>query len=42
MEKEGPNKKNKKNPSYPKPEGLKPKGIKWKKETQFKKQKNPS
>ena len=33
--------KQKKNPSYPKPDGPKPKAIKWKKNTQIKK-KNPS
>ena len=39
MEKEDPNQNNKKNPSQPKPDGLKPKAIKWKKKTQIKKQK---
>ena len=39
MEKEEPNKKIKKNPSQPKPNGLKPKAIKWEKKTQIKKQK---
>ena len=41
MEKEAPNQKKKKNPSYPKPVELKPKPIKWKKKQQIKKkQKN--
>ena len=40
MEEEAPCKsKNKKNPSYPKPDKLKPKAIKWKKKTHIKKQK---
>ena len=39
MEKEDPNQQTKKNPSYPKPDGLKPKAIKWKKKPQIKKQK---
>ena len=38
MEIEAPNKK-KKNPSQPKPDGLKPKAIKWKKKPRIKKQK---
>ena len=37
MEKQAPNQK--KNPSQPKPDGLKPKAIKWKKKPQIKKQK---
>ena len=39
MEEEAPNQKNKKNPSQPKPNGLKTKAIKWKKKPQIKKQK---
>ena len=39
MEKEAPNQKNKKKQSYPKPDKLKPKAIKWKKKPQIKKQK---
>ena len=39
MEIEDPNQKTKKNPSYPKPDGLKLKAIKWKQKTQIKKQK---
>ena len=39
MEKQAPNQKHKKKPSYPKPDGLKPKVIKWKKKAQIKKQK---
>ena len=39
MEEEAPNQKTKKNPSQPKPDGLKPKAIKWKKKLQIKKQK---
>ena len=44
MEKEAPNQKTKKKkPSQPKPDGLEPKAIKWKKKLQIKKQKkNPS
>ena len=38
MEEEAPNQK-KKNPSKPKPDGLKPTAIKWKKKPQIKKQK---
>ena len=38
MEKEDPNKKHKKKPSQPKADGLKPKGIKWKKKHQMKTQ----
>ena len=38
MEEEAPNPKTKKNPSQPKPDGLKPKAIKWKKKPQIKKQ----
>ena len=34
-----PKSKNKKNPSQPENDGLKPKGIKWKKKTQIKKRK---
>ena len=36
MEEEAPNRKTKKNPSQPKPDGLKAKAIKWKKKPQFK------
>ena len=39
MEEEGTNQKTKKNPSQPKPNGLKPKAIKWKKKAQIKTQK---
>ena len=39
MEEEAPNQKTKKNPSQPKPDGLKPEVIKWKKKPQIKKQK---
>ena len=39
MEEEGTNQNTKKNPSQPKPNGLKPKAIKWKKKAQIKKQK---
>ena len=42
MEEEDPNQKNKKNPLQPKPDGLKPKGIKCKKKLQLKNKKNPS
>ena len=38
-EEEAPNTKKKKNPSQPKPEGLKAKAIKWKKKSQIKKPK---
>ena len=38
MEEEAPNQK-KKNPSQPKPDGLKPKAIKWKKKPQITKEK---
>ena len=41
MEKEAKNHKRKKNRSQPKPDGLKPKAIKWKKKPQQKKKKNP-
>ena len=36
MEEEAPNRKTKKNPSQPKPDGLKPKAIKWKNKPQIK------
>ena len=39
MEEEPPIKKTKKNPPYPKPDGVKPKTLKWKKKPQIKKQK---
>ena len=39
MEEVAPNQKNKKNPSYPTPDGLKPKAINWKKSAKSKKQK---
>ena len=39
MEEKEPNQENKKNPSYPKPDKLKPKARKWKKNAQIKKQK---
>ena len=39
MEEEAPNQNNKKNPSQPKPDGLKPKAIKWKKKPKIKKDK---
>ena len=43
MEEEAPNQKTNTNPSQPKPDGLKPNAIKWKKKNQIKKQKkNPS
>ena len=38
MEKKAPNQKTKK-PTQTKPDGLEPKGIKWKKKTQIKKRK---
>ena len=42
MEKEAKNHKRKRNRSQPKPDGLKPKAIKWKKKLQLKKKQNPS
>ena len=39
MEKQAPNQKTKKNPSQPKPDGLKPKASQWRKKLQIKKQK---
>ena len=42
MEEEAPNQKTKKNPSQPKPAGLKPKAIKWKNKPQIKNKENPS
>ena len=36
-----PKSKNKQKPSYPKPNGLKPRAIKWKKKPKIKKQKKP-
>ena len=42
MEEEAPNQKRKKNPSYPKPDGLKLKAIKWKKERQTTKKNHQS
>ena len=42
MEEEAPNKKKQKNPSQPKPDGLKPKAIKWKKKPRIKNKKNSS
>ena len=42
MEKEAPNKKKQKNPSQPKPEGLKQKAIKQKRSSKSKNKKNPS
>ena len=43
METEAPNQlKRQKNLSQPKPDGVKPKAIKWIKKPQIKKQKNPS
>ena len=39
MEEEAPNQNTQKKPSQPKPDGLKPNAIKWKKENQIKKQK---
>ena len=39
MKKKSWKSKNKKNPSQPKPDGLKPKAIKWKKKLQVEKQK---
>ena len=42
MKKQAPNQKHKKKPSQPKPDGLKPKVIKWKKKLQLKNKKNPS
>ena len=39
MEKKAPNQKTKKKPSQPKPDGLKPKAIKWKEKPQINKQK---
>ena len=39
MEKQAPNQKHKKKPSQPKPDGVKPKVIKWKKKSQIKKEK---
>ena len=38
MDKEARKQKNKKHPSQPKPDGLKPKAIKWTKKAQIKKQ----
>ena len=42
MKREAPNPKNQKNPSYLKPDGVKPKAIKWKKKPQIKKTKKKS
>ena len=39
MEKQAPNQKHKKKPSYPKPDGLKPNAKKWKKKAPNKKTK---
>ena len=39
MEEKAPNRETKKKPSQAKPDGLKPKAIKWKKKPQIKKQK---
>ena len=37
MEKDAPNQKTKKNPSQPKPDGINPKTMKWKKKPRIKK-----